>query len=52
MTEHKTDMNITKQKKLNMTEHKTDMNINKIDKHKKKTEGHFFDGAQIRHEHY
>ena len=36
MTEHKTDMNITKQKKLNMTEHKTDMNINKIDKHKKK----------------
>ena len=36
-----------------MTEHKTDMNINKIDKHKKKkTEGHFFNGAQIRHEHY
>ena len=30
MTEHKTDMNITridKQKKLNMTEHKTNMNI-------------------------
>ena len=25
MTEHKTDMNITKIEKLNMTEHKTDM---------------------------
>ena len=34
MTEHKTDMNITKYKKLNMTEHKTDMNITKIDKYK------------------
>ena len=29
MTEHKTDMNITKYKKLNMIEHKTDMNITK-----------------------
>ena len=29
MTEHKTDMNITKYKKLNMKEHKTDMNITK-----------------------
>ena len=27
MVEHKTDMNTTKYKKLNMTEHKTDMNI-------------------------
>ena len=38
MTEHKTDMNITKiekYKKLNMTEHKTDMNITKIEKYKK-----------------
>ena len=35
MTEHKTDMNITKYKKLNVTEHKTDMNITKIDKYKK-----------------
>ena len=35
MTEHKTDMNITKYKKLNstsMTEHKTDMNITKNEK--------------------
>ena len=35
MTEHKTDMNITKYKKLNVTEYKTDMNITKIDKYKK-----------------
>ena len=41
MTEHKTNMNITKinkYKKLNsnsMTEHKTDINITKIDKYKK-----------------
>ena len=41
MTEHKTDMNITKidrNQKLNrnsMTEHKTDMNITKIGKYKK-----------------
>ena len=35
VTENKTDMNITKYKKLNMTEHKTDMNITKIDKYKK-----------------
>ena len=38
MTEHKTDMNITKiekYKKLNMMEHKTDMKITKIDKYKK-----------------
>ena len=36
MTEHKTDMNITKYKKLNVTKYKTDMNITKIDKYKKK----------------
>ena len=35
MTEHKTDMNITTYKKLNMTEHKTDINITKIDKYKR-----------------
>ena len=35
MAEHKTDMNITKYKKLNVTEYKTDMNITKIDKYKK-----------------
>ena len=35
MTEHKTDMNITKYKKLNVTEYKMDMNITKIDKYKK-----------------
>ena len=29
MAEHKTDVNITKYKKLNMTESKTDMNITK-----------------------
>ena len=51
MTEHKTDMNITKYKKLNMTEHKTDMNITKIDKYKK-TEQQFYNGAQNRYEHY
>ena len=37
MTEHKTDINITKTekyKKLNMAEHKTDTNITKIDKYK------------------
>ena len=37
MTEYKTDMNITKYKKINdnsMTEHKTDMNITKLDKYK------------------
>ena len=33
-----------------MTEYKTDMNITKIDKYKK-TEQHFFDGAQNRQEH-
>ena len=33
-----------------MIEHKTDMNITKIDKYKK-TEQHFYDGAQNRHEH-
>ena len=42
---------IVKCKKPNMAEHKTDMNIAKIDK-QKKTEHHFFDGAQNRHEHY
>ena len=36
MTEHKTNMNITKYKKLNMTECKTDINITKIDKCNKK----------------
>ena len=54
MTEHKTDMNITKiekYKKLNMTGHKTDMNITKTEKYKK-TEQHFYDGAQNRHEYY
>ena len=35
MTKHKTDMDITKYKKLNMTDHKTGMNITKIDKYKK-----------------
>ena len=37
MTEHKTNMNITKCKKMNgtaMTEHKTDMSITKIEKYK------------------
>ena len=29
MTEYKTDINITKYKKLNMTEHKTDMTSTK-----------------------
>ena len=45
MAEHKTDMNITKYKKLNMAEHKTDINITKIDKYKK-TEQQFYGGAQ------
>ena len=35
MTEHKTDMNITKYKKLIMTEHKTDKKITKIKNTKK-----------------
>ena len=60
MTEHKTDMSITKidkYKKLKIAEDKRDMNITKIDKYKKKTtknktEQHFCDGAQKRHEHY
>ena len=59
MTEHKTDMSITKidkYKKLTIAEDKTDMNITKIDKYKKKktkkTEQHFWDGAQKRHEYY
>ena len=54
MTEHKTDMNITKivkyKKSLNstsMTEYKTDMSITEIDKYKK-TEQHFYDGTQNR----
>ena len=42
MMEYKTDMNITKYKKLNMTEHKTDMNIQKTK----------YDRTQNRHEHY
>ena len=51
MTEHKTDINISKYKKLNMTEHKTDMNITKIDKYKT-TEQQFYDGEQKKYEHY
>ena len=54
MTEHKTEMNITKIGKYNkklsstsMTEHKTDMNITEIDKYKK-TEQHFYDGTENR----
>ena len=35
MTENKTDMNITKYKKLNMTERKTAMNILKLTNTKK-----------------
>ena len=42
MTEHKTDMNITKQKKLNMTEQKIGMT------NLKKTEQQFYDRAQNR----
>ena len=37
MAEHKTDINITKCKKLIMTEHKKDINITKIEKYKKIT---------------
>ena len=51
MTEHKTNMNITKYQKMNstaMTEHKTDMSITKNEKYIK-TE---HDGTQNRHEHY
>ena len=33
--ERKTDMGISKYKKLNMTKYKIDMNITKIDKYKK-----------------
>ena len=44
MTEHKTDMNIIKYKKLNMIEHKTDMNITKIDKYEK-IQQQFYEGA-------
>ena len=51
MTDHKTDINITKYKKLNMTEHKTVMNVTKFNKYKK-TEQQFHDGAQSRYEHY
>ena len=61
MAEHKTDMNITeykklnmnitKYKKLNMTKYKTDRNITKIDKYKK-PEQQFYDGAQNIYEHY
>ena len=51
MTEHKTDINISKYKKLNMTEHKTDMNITKIDKYKT-TEQQIYDGEQKKYEHY
>ena len=36
---------------MNRAEHKTGLNITKIDKYKK-TEQHFYDGAQNRHEHY
>ena len=44
MTEHKTDMNIIKYKKLNMREHKTDMNITKYNT--------ICDRTQNIHEHY
>ena len=44
MTEHKTDMNIIKYKKLNMIEHKTDTNITKIDKYEK-IQQQFYDGV-------
>ena len=44
MIKHKTDMNITKYKKLIMTEHKTDTNITKYN-----TEN---DRTQNKHEHY
>ena len=53
MTEHKTDMNITKIGKYrkpnntSMTDHKTDINITEIDKYIK-TERHFYDGTQNR----
>ena len=50
MTEHKTDMNITKIEKcktLDMTEHKADMNITEIHKYKK-TEQHIYNGTQNR----
>ena len=65
LTKHKTDMNITKYKKLNMTEHKTDMAITKIDKYKKLNNNSLtehktdilntktdHDRTQNRHEHY
>ena len=37
-----------------MTKHKTGMKVTKIDKYKKKkkTEQHFYDAGQNRHEHY
>ena len=50
-TEHKTEKNITKYKKMNgtaITEHKTGMSIAKLDKYKK-TE---HEGTQNRQEHY
>ena len=62
MTEHKTDMNITKHKNLNMSERKTDMNIikklnsNSMMEHKtdmnitKYNTDH--DRTKNRHEHY
>ena len=40
---------INKYKRLNMMEPKTDINMTKIDKYKK-TEQHFYSGAQNRHE--
>ena len=50
--EHLKNINkIEKYQKLNMAEHKADMNITKIDKYKK-TEQHFYDRTQNRHEHY
>ena len=59
MTEHKTDMNITKYKKLNMTEHKTDMNITKkmiMTEHKTDMSitkyNTIYDRTQNRHEHH
>ena len=48
MTEHKTDMNITKiekYKKLNMKAHNTDITLLKLTS-TKKTEQHFYRGIQ------
>ena len=49
MTEHKTDMNITKIDKYKKTEHHGTQN--RHEKYKK-TERHFYGAAQNRYEHY